>query len=126
MVVIPDKVVAFLRDHIDSLEQLEVLLLLRNQPDKQWTPVEVSRTLSSNPASVVERLAQFAAKGFLATSEVKGTYQYCVQPELDQVIGEVADAYALYPVRIIGLIFSKPIDKIRTFADAFKLRKEDK
>ena len=29
-----------------------------------------------------------------------------------------------YSVRVVSLIYSKPIDNIRTFADAFKIRKE--
>jgi hypothetical protein len=41
-------------------------------------------------------------------------------------VDEVAAAYPRFRVSIINLIFSKPIDKIRTFADAFRLTKEEK
>jgi hypothetical protein len=43
---------------------------------------------------------------------------------MDAVIGEVANAYASHRVTIIGLIFSKPTSTLKTFADAFRIRKE--
>lgn len=41
---IPDDVEQFLLDRIDSVEELEALLLLRNDPEKQWTIQDVSKS----------------------------------------------------------------------------------
>ena len=45
-------------------------------------------------------------------------------PELDQAVVRLAKDYAERRVTVITLIFSKPVDKLRTFADAFRLRKD--
>ena len=36
----------------------------------------------------------------------------------------MATAYASHRVSIIGLIFSKPTSNLKTFADAFRIRKD--
>jgi hypothetical protein len=120
-----ERVLAFVREYIDSVDQLEILLLLRGGPEREWTAEEISRALSTSEASVVARLAYLQSVGLV---EMKRPSHYRYAPksqDVAQVMEEVSAAYAQYRVRIINLIYSKPIDKIRTFADAFKLRKED-
>ena len=125
---IPDNVMTFLKEHIDSAEQVEMLRFLRNNADKEWTAQEISRSLSTQRDSAAHRLAQFHSLGILVMKPAQDgpIYQYRPKTQgLDATIAELAEAYSRYPVRVINLIYSKPIDKIRTFADAFKLRKED-
>jgi hypothetical protein len=120
-------VLAFIRDRIDSVEQLEALLLLKKHPDTQWTAEDLSRALSTQPASAAARLKEFHAT-HLVSVQIGEAPRYHYSPStaaLDHTIAELAEAYAKYPVRIINLIYSKPIDKIRTFSDAFKFKKED-
>ena len=125
---LPDNVIAFIRKHIDSVEQLEMLLLLKRRADRDWTAAQVSRELSSHPDSATARLSEFCSKGLVIEkrSAESISYQYRPIPGLDSTLAQVAQAYGMYPVRLINLIFSKPIDRIRTFSDAFKFRKEDK
>jgi hypothetical protein len=122
---IPDHVLAFIRERIDSIEQIEVLLLLKNNAAKEWTAEEVSRALSTQPDSAASRLADFHSQGIVAMKVTPGkTYRYQANTLLDATIRDLGEAYSKYPVRVISLIYAKPTDKIRTFADAFKLRKE--
>jgi len=126
---ISETVLAFLRAQIDSVEQLEILLLLRREAEREWTPEEVGRTLSTHTDSVAARLVEFASAGVLVAKSANGELYYQYRPrqqEVERAVGELAEAYTKYPVRIISLIFSKPNDKIRTFADAFRFRKDDK
>jgi hypothetical protein len=44
---------------------------------------------------------------------------------LDAAVAQLARDYAERRVTIITLIFSKPVDKLRSFADAFRLRKDN-
>jgi len=127
VVEIPDQVSLFIRNRIDSIEQLETLLLLRKHRDREWTPEDVSRALFTNPESAGLRLEDFHSHSLLALRAAgnKLYYRYSPKlPETDDTIAALADAYAKYPVRVIDMIFSKPLDKIRTFADAFRFRKE--
>jgi hypothetical protein len=68
-----------------------------------------------------------AAGGVVVVTEGGPPAQFRYEPrtdELSQTINELAMAYHNRRVTVIGLIFSKPLDKIRSFADAFRFRKD--
>jgi hypothetical protein len=114
----------FVLRHIDSIEQLEVLLLLRAQPGRAFTAVEVSRDLRTAPASADRRMASLAESGLLA-AEGSGAYRYAPRTgELDAAAGELAEAYSVRRIAVTTLVYSRPLDQVRTFADAFKIREE--
>ena len=124
---IPNDVAQFVAEHIHSLEQLEVLLLLRASAPREWDGATIARELRFDPGSAAKRLADLAARGLAtAIDEAKGTYRYePVPPEQDDLVRRLAEAYDQRRVSVITLIFSKPSDTIRSFADAFRLRKDD-
>jgi hypothetical protein len=125
---IPDEVKAFIAAHIESVLQLEVLLLLHAQAPRPWTAAELAQELRIDAAWVAGQLASLADAGVLAATAAGGNApQYRYEPraaELDRAVAGLAREYAARRVTVIGLIFSKPVDKIRSFADAFRLRKD--
>ena len=60
-----DEIKAFIADHIRSVEQLEILLLLQRNPGREWSAADVSKELYVSPESTATRLADFHARGFL-------------------------------------------------------------
>jgi hypothetical protein len=123
---IPEEARRFVLECIDSVEQLEVLLLLHGSPAVVWSPEAVAKTLYSNPESIVRRLAGLHARGLLAIAEAS-SYRY--QPrtaELADVVSLLADTYRQRRVAVITVIASKPMENVRAFSDAFRLRKKDK
>lgn len=125
---ISEEVRRFISEYIDSVELLEVLLLLRRDPKREWSADAVSREIRSNPTSVMTRLNNLHSRGLLLMSETP-TPLYRYQPktdELDLAIKGLAQAYTERQARVIDLIFSKPIDMLRHFSDAFKFKKDDK
>jgi hypothetical protein len=124
---LPEVVRRFIVDHVDSVEQLEILLLLHQHPERAWDAESVARELRISALSASDRLEDQARAGLLARVEGSpGGYRYAPgTPALDEAVAGLAKAYAERRVTVINLIFSKPIDKIRTFADAFRLRKGD-
>ena len=120
------EVKAFIAAHIESVLQLEILLLLHSQRDRQWTAGDVAQELRIDPIWASSMLAGLSDAGVLsASATAPPTFQY--QPrsvEIDRAVDELAGAYATRRVTIIGLIFSKPLDNIRSFADAFRIRKD--
>jgi hypothetical protein len=121
---IPDEVKKFIVDHINSVEQLEVLLFLRSNEDKEWDAAAVSRELRIDPASAANRMSDLSEHGLLALKTDTFYRYYPRTRELDQAVRYLADSYSNHRYTIINLIFSKPIDKIRTFSNAFKIRKD--
>jgi hypothetical protein len=124
---LPEAVCRLIAEHIDSVEQLEVLLLLWRHASRGWAPEAVARELRIEPASADKRLEDLERGGFLQCRDrACREYWYAPAPsERDALVRGLAEGYAERRVTVINLIFSKPVDRIRTFADAFLLRKDE-
>lgn len=121
--VFPESVRQLVFEHIDSVEQLDVLIFMRTHRDRAHDNQAISAELRSNPQSVINRLNSLAEQGFLkivdSESEESPRFQYApVSPELDDAIAELEDLYRVRPHKVLELIFS-PLKKGRQFADAF-------
>jgi hypothetical protein len=123
---IPEDVRRFLGEHINSVEQLEVLLLLRNAPDRDWNAAAVSAALSSQPSAIRMRLDDLRTHGLLALKEGSADcFRYGpATAEQDRLVARLDELYHSRRVSIITLIYSKPHSQVQAFADAFRLRKD--
>lgn len=121
---IPEDVAAFVCRFIESVEELEVLLLLFNQPERTWADVEVNAQIQSTVSSAAKRLAALAGIELLTAAGDPPRYRFAPRkPELAAIVGRLADAYKNYRTSIIELIYEKPSDHVLGFAKAFDLRK---
>lgn len=108
---------------IDSVETLEVLLHLRAFGDAR-TPERVAAELRVDPTSARRRVTGLVQAGLLAADG--GGFRYAPRDRaLDLQVGELASAYATHRVSVITEIYRRPSDAIRSFADAFRLRKDE-
>lgn len=123
---IPKHVERFIAEFIDSVEQLEVLLLLQRTAPTEWNADAIARELRIAPESAGARLQVLRVLGLLdASGGDPPSFRYApANGELDRCVRGLAEAYATRRVSVITLIFSKPDDAIRSFADAFRLRKD--
>jgi hypothetical protein len=117
--LIPESVRKLIAEHIDSIEQLEVLLLLREHRGRTWTVAELSEHIRSSLTSVRGRLDGLVRRGLV--EERSPNYQYAAAGELDAAVAELGRTYLERRFTVIDLIFSKPNDKLRAFADAFRV-----
>jgi hypothetical protein len=124
---IPTDVARFIAENIHSVEQLEVLLLLRGAATQAWSAAGVARELRIAEASASDRLEDLRARGLLARSdEAEATYRFApADASKSRLVDALAETYATRRVSVITLIFSKPSDPVRLFADAFKIRRSD-
>jgi len=123
---LPNEVEQFILKYIDSLEEMEILLLLSSAPEKVWTPDMVYEAIRSSLDSVKQRLEALAAKGLLQ-SKGEGHRSYQFQPataDLAAAVQSLAMAYKERRLRVLECLFSKPLSSLRIFADAFKIRKD--
>ena len=125
--LIPEDVRQFIVDKIDSVAELEGLLLLRRNPDTEWDVEALAQRLYTNRQQTEDVLAHLYSQGFLEVKKGEPpTYHY--QPGslgLAEMVDRAAEIYSNYLVPVTNLIHSKPQTKVQQFADAFKLRKED-
>jgi hypothetical protein len=126
--LIPEEVRQFIIDKIDSVAELEGLLLLRNQAEMEWDSATLAQRLYINPQQTEEIFAHLHAQGFLAVKE-NNLISYIYQPnspELAKMVNRVAEIYAKYLIPVTNLIHNKPQTRVQKFADAFKfIRRED-
>lgn len=123
-----DDIRRLIADHINSVEQLEVLLLLRGKANREWSAAEVAEEIRTSETSARSRLEDLAARGFLAQRRdgARDVYQYApLSNTLRDQVDRLDHAYAERRFTVIDLIFSKPIDKLRLYADAFRFRRDD-
>jgi sugar phosphate isomerase/epimerase len=115
----------FIARYIGSVEQLEILSLVSSAPGKTWSVAEVFRVIQSSEASVAECLKRFAEHGFL-TVESGGGHRFAPNTtDLAECVAELTKAYRERRVSIIEMIYRRPEDPIKNFAEAFRFRKEN-
>jgi hypothetical protein len=118
--VISDQLARFVASHIVSVEQLEILLLLRQHRDRALTASELNDVIRSSESSVGSRLVDLERRGLVRREQTRFRYQ--PPSELEELLSDLAAAYAEQRYTVIDLIFAKGNDKLRVFADAFKVR----
>ena len=115
----------FLRERLPSTEQVDIVLLLRRDRERAWSAPEVAQELGTPPESTAMRLFLLASNGVVAFDGVGGIprYRYTSNANADALITELAEAYAARPQDVYDVIGTPARDPLRSFADAFKLKK---
>lgn len=117
----------FIRNHISSVEQLEVLLLLMQNSQQEWSAAQVAQNLYRQPQSVATHLDSLQRAGLLTKGvEKEARYRYAPSSTaVDSTVRALERAYRERKDTVIRLIFSRPPDALRSFSDAFRFRKND-
>ncbi len=121
--MIPEHLAAFLRTTIKSVWALDLLVLMKNEPGEGWTVTTLNDRLRASTSLVEEILATFTRQG-LVVSAADGTYRYQANGEIDALASELTRLYAERPLTVIKQIVSAPNEKIHSFVDAFRLKKD--
>jgi hypothetical protein len=123
---IPPAVLQFIAERIDSVPQLEALLLLWESPQHAWTEDELAgRIYVSRP--VAAQTLQALQRQNLVVAESAESPAYRYNPQWDpsgQVMTEVATAYRRHLVQLATFIHSRASTAVREFARAFDLKKD--
>lgn len=120
---VPEQVRSFILAYIPSILQLEIVLQLHAAGARFVSLGELSASLGLEPATLQNQLEELMRRGLVATQNSPGpVYAYAsVYPRQDEAVAELTAAYRDYRVSVINLIYSRPTEKIRTFADAFRI-----
>jgi hypothetical protein len=123
---IPAHVLQFIAERIDSVPQLEALLLLWENQQRAWTEEELAARIYVSLQSAAQIL-QALERGQLVTAETAQTTRYRYNPQWDstgQVMPDVAAAYSRHLVPLATFIHSRASSAVREFARAFDLKKD--
>jgi hypothetical protein len=114
---------ALIRTTIRSVWALELLLLMKRQPDRVWEPAALIQELRASQTLVQDNLALLAAGG-LIREEPQGFVYGPATLALKQQVEELEAAYRQRPVSVVNLIVGASRDNVQGFADAFRFRRE--
>jgi hypothetical protein len=104
---IPPGVRRFVAEHIESVTQLELLLLLHRDPAAERTAQQCSRELQLPAGWVASQLERFAAAELVAsTTGGDPRYSFRACGETAGLVDDVAETYRRLPTSMTALIFS--------------------
>jgi DNA-binding IclR family transcriptional regulator len=106
--VIPDDVKQFIVENIDSIAQLEGLLLLRTDYKSEYNAKSIAERLYISEPEAASLLSQLYDRGFLKKSPESNAYNY--QPRssaLSDMVENLAETYTHYLLAVTHLIHSK-------------------
>jgi hypothetical protein len=120
--VTEENLTTFITATIGSVWALELVLLLKREPQRSWRTDELIREMRGSQVVIAEALKMLQGAG-LVVQDGAGAHRYQAASEhLDQMVSELEKAYAAKPMTVIKAIIAAPSDKLRTFSDAFKLK----
>lgn len=112
----------FIARHIDSIAQIEALLLLRRHKPQEWSVEDAAKRLYVSVHETAEILDNLCDDGLLECGD--GRFRFvCQTSATEQLVDRLAEAYADNLIAVTNIIHAKP-RRIREFANAFKLRKD--
>jgi len=117
---LPDDVDALIESCIESVEQVEILLLLRSTRRRAWAIEELSRQLRRTPHSIRLRARSLIDHGLVNLED--GRLRYAAPRRNDDAVSALATLYQQRRAAVIDRIFAERSDPLQSFADAFRLR----
>lgn len=113
--VVPASVREFIRERLQALEQLEVLLLMRSESGRSFSVEELSTSLQTRPILIEAALAHLSHHRLVA-SEPGRPPRYRYAPA-EQTIAPTVDALALgydeARAEVLALISSDALGRVR-------------
>lgn len=125
---VPDRqqVDRFIVDEIDSVPQLEALLLFWKNRPQVWSCESMAKSLYVSPDVSRDILARLAQRHLITPVE-SGRGEFALNADSEEKERLLASLDAIYRrelVRISNMIHTKASRGVRDFADAFRLKKE--
>lgn len=113
----------FIREHIGSVWALELLLLMRRQPDRDWAAQDLVAELRASTSLVGDNLVRLQRAGLISSTD-DGRFRFApAGPALTGLCDELDAAYRQRPVQVINAIAAPP-DKLQALADAFRIKRD--
>jgi hypothetical protein len=114
-------------DSLRSLQDLQLLLTLMDDPDRWWDARAIAQETGDPTSSTGAGLDRLAAKNLLdirVTEDVRFRYRPGT-PELEKAGAAFAEAYRKNPLAIVKLVTARRPRSATDFANAFRIRRDD-
>jgi hypothetical protein len=116
----------FIAQNVESLAQLETLLQLHRDPQREWSAAELARELYISADMCEGIVADLERRRLAVRTESGDRHRFHVDDaSVERLVDLLAQYYRERRVAVITELYSKPSKKVQTFADAFRLRREE-
>jgi ornithine cyclodeaminase/alanine dehydrogenase-like protein (mu-crystallin family) len=127
---VSEDVRAFLREQIETYEELEVLLFLQRETLGPWSVDSLRAQLRLDPSVLCDVLTALRGRKLINSSfdGFEEGYQLSAEAANNETLAHLAALFENQSIEVIKLMSANSIDRIRTaavrsFADAFVFRK---
>lgn len=118
------RVIEFLAESIDSVPQLEALLLLWREPNKCWGVEELGVRLYVSAEDADGILRALCTRRLITSEGQPPMYRYSTEWDPSgTLMSEVYEAHRHNLVRMTTFIHSRASSAVRAFARAFEMKK---
>ena len=118
-------VLSFIDERIDSVPQLETLLMMKDEPQRAWTVDDVAARTYVPLAEAARVLEALHRRALISPVETGGGFSF--KPgdgHHRELVDEVARTYRANLTRIATIIHDKPPASLKEFARAFDMKKD--
>jgi hypothetical protein len=122
----PETLRAFIREHIPDVDAAELLIKLAREPARQYAVPSLVDELQPTAISEVSarrHLSSFEERGLVESAGELFRYSPA-SPEVDSCVQALMRVYNARPVTMVRVIYALRDEKIRSFADAFRIKKK--
>lgn len=119
---LPQDVLRFIADHVESVPHLETLLLMWETAPRPWTAQEVARRVYLPPERAELLLRDLVAKHWLV--ELSGAFRFEADSGDTEMIQRLAGYYRANLIGVAEAIHRKAPSAVLDFARAFQIRKD--
>ncbi len=126
---LPAEVLDLIANHLESVDQAELLLLLARDDERAWTVDEAAHELRQDAPDSLSLANKLAGSGLLDSSAgPRGVvFRYAPRtPALRYAVESLKKAYDTRPVTLVKAIYDRPPSAVRSFAESFRLREREK
>jgi hypothetical protein len=119
-----DELCGFLQRCVANVDAAELLLLLAKNPDRSWAVNELQAQLAPSTISDadVQRSLDALQQCDVVERDADKRVRYRPSVAHDAQVAALSRLYLERPVTLFRVIYALRDSKLRTFADAFKLR----
>lgn len=123
----PEDLRVFIRENIPDVDAAELLLLLARNRGRHYDVAAIIREI--RPTAITEsavrrHLALFKERGLLVQMNDESYQYHPVVAHLEPLVEALTRVYNARPVTMVRMIYALKDEKIRSFADAFKLKQD--
>jgi hypothetical protein len=123
---LPAEVIRLIHDSVPTVDALEILVTLACSPDAIWSAAALhARIPRVSEPTMGLYLKELAGQGIVAAEP--GGFRYRpASPAIEGAVSGLCQAYNARPVTLIRTVYSTADKRqIQSFADAFRLKKEE-